>query len=303
MAAIVRANFPQALLPFVGDWAGQAFKEQEPVYAKVFETFNMDHAYQTDVMNYGASLMAQVGENQPFEFDTMAQTWQYTYTALKYVSGFLISEEEQEDSKHMDITKLRTKETTKAINATRETIASTILNNAFSSSYTYGDSVALISNAHVIGRGPNQSNRPSAYTDLSETALEQAIIDIKDIRDETGIRMQLKVKKLLVPKESVFEAHRILKSTLQYNTAENNANALADMNLIPEILSWNYLTDTDAWFLLLDSPFGLRYGVRRKQKLEGDNDFLTSAARFKFSFREVAGATNTLRCIYGSQGA
>jgi hypothetical protein len=302
MAAIVRANFPQSLLPFVGKWAGEAFKNQDTVYDKIFEVFAMDTAFEQDVMSAGSSIMPALGENQAVQFDTLNQHWTYWYTAYKCSSGFIISEEALDDSKYHKLGEFRTKETTKAINVTKETLAANVLNLAFSSSLTYGDGKALIDNAHPIYRGANISNRPSSYVDLSETALEQAVIDIKDIRDETGNRMQLKIEKLIVPKESVFEAHRILKSTLQYNTAENNANALKDMGLIPEILSWNYLTDADAWFLQLDAPEGLKWGNRGKTKIKEDNDFATSANRYKFSFRFAVGATNSARCIYGSQG-
>lgn len=303
MAAITRQNFPQALLPFVGDWIGQDYDSQDTVYNKVFNIFNMDHAFQQDVQNYGAGLMQEVGEQSPFQFDTMAQTWIYTYRALKYLTGFLISYEEMKDSKYMDITKLRSKETRKAVDATRETLASYVINNAFNSNVVYGDGVALISNAHPIGIGANQSNRPTNYVDLSESALEQAEIDIQDIRDERGIRMQNKIKGLLVPKELKFEAHRILSSDLRVATADNDANALKDLGIYGKTVVWNYLTDPDAWFVLLERDKGLRYGIREKLVTDSDNDFLTKAARFSAMIREVAGASDALRAIYGSQGA
>ncbi len=302
MSAIIRSNFPQSLLPFVGTWAGEAFKEQETIYDKIYEVFSMDTAYEQDVMSAGSGIMPSLGENQAVSFDTLNQHWTYWYTAYKYGSGFIISDEALDDSKYHELGKFRTKEQTKSINITKETLAANVLNLAFSSTLTYGDGKALIASDHPIYRGANISNRPASYTDLAETSLEQAVIDIKDIRDETGNRMQLKIKQLIVPKDLVFEAHRILKSTLQYNTAENNANALKDMGLIPKVQDWNYLSDSDAWYLQLDTAHGLRWGNRGKTKIKEDNHFDNDAHRYKFTFRAAVGATNSARCIYGSQG-
>ena len=137
-----------------GDWIGQDYEGKDVKYNKVFKVFQMDHAYHTDFQNYGAGLMQQVGENQPFQFDTMAQTWKYTYEALQYMTGFLISYRAMKDDKYLDLAKLRSKETRLVMDATREVLASNVINNAFSASYTYGDGVAIISNAHrrEIGR-------------------------------------------------------------------------------------------------------------------------------------------------------
>lgn len=302
MSAILRQNFPQSLLPFVGDWIGQDYKSKDTLYNKIFKVFNMDHAYHTDFMNYGAGVLRQVGENQPFDFDTMAQTWKYTYEALQYMTGFLISYRAMKDDKYLDLAKLRSKETRIAMDATREVLASYVINNAFNSSVTYGDGKTLISADHPIGIGPNQSNRPTNYVDFSEAAIEQANVDIAAIRNERGIRMQLKIKSLLIPQELEFEAHRVLKSDLRVDTPNNDTNAVKDLKIVPTIHVWNYLTDSDAWFLLLENEFGLRYGVREKPVFDSDNDFLTKAARFSVMMNECAGASDTLRSIYGSQG-
>ena len=303
MSAILRQNFPQSLLPFVGDWIGQDYEGKDLLYNKVFKVFQMDHAYHTDFMNYGAGLMQQVGENQPFNFDTMAQTWKYQYEALQYMTGFLISYRAMKDDKYLDLAELRSKETRLVMDATREVLASNILNNAFNSNVTYGDGQPLVSTAHPIGSGPAQSNRPTSYVDLSEAALEQAKVDIAAIKNERGIRIKRKIKSLLLPEELEFEAHRILKSPGQVYTADRNANALHDLKTIPEVLVWNYLTDPDAWYILLECPYGLRYGVREKPVFDSDNDFMTKSARFSVMMNECAGASDTLRSVYASQGA
>lgn len=304
MAAIVRQNFPAALLPFVGEWIGQDYKSQDTVYNKIFKVFDMDHAFHQDIQNYGAGPLRETGEQDPVQYDTMAQTWNYFYRALKFTNGFMISYEEMKDTKYMDITELKSKELRKGVDVTREILASTVLNNAFSSGTTYGDGVALISSAHPIGIGANQSNRPTTYVDISEAALEQASIDTKDIRNERGLRMDLKIKGLLIPKELEFETHRILKSTKRYDTANNDANAMNDKSTYgKEPIVWNYLSDPDAWFVLYECDHGLKYGVREKLKISSDNDFATDAALFKAVMRECVGASDTLRSIYGSQGA
>lgn len=304
MSAIIRQNFPQALLPFIGKFIGLKYEDKDSVYDKVFNVFKMDHAFEQDVQNYGAGLMNLTGEQDPIQFDTMAQTWIYTYTAVKYSTGFVISMEEMDDSKYLDIAKLRANEVAKSAKITTETICATVINNATNNAVTYGDGVSLLSPSHPIGIGPNLSNMPVNPVDLCEAALEQASIDISDYRNERNLRMEQKIKGLLLPKELRFESHRILKSDGRPYTADNDTNALKDLDVFSkDPIIWNYLNSPTAWYVLLENENGLKFGEREKLKLDADNDFVTKAARFSAIMRCVAGASDTYRAIYGTPGA
>lgn len=302
--AILSTNFPKGWLPFVGSWAAEAYKEQAKKYPEVFKEFNMTHRFEEDVMSYGAGLANIVGENEPFTMDRMGQAWSYIYRAYKYVNGFQISEEAIEDEKHHNLAKFRTKETAKSLNATVETVAADLINNAFDSGTTYGDGQPLISSSHFLSKSSETvANRPTNYSSMSETAIEQMWIDTQDYRDEANVRISAPIKALLIPTALHFEVARILESTKRFNTANNDANVLKDEGIIPKVICWNYLSDANAYFALLECEHGLKLGWRYKQKSSTDNDIHTGSMIFKFQTKFSVGVTDAYRAVYGSQGA
>ena len=78
------------------------------------------------------------------------------------------------------------------------------------------------------------------------------MIDFRDFRDGRNKRLNLKPSKIIVPPNLEWDAREILKSQLRSDTANNATNAFAgdEMNTAGlQIVVWDYLTDTDAWFL------------------------------------------------------
>src|SRR5690606_38345437 len=103
-----------------------------------------------------------------------------------------------------------------------------------------------------------QSNELATAADLSEAAIEDMIIQIMNAKNSRGLKIALLPKKLIVPPNEAFNATRILKSTLQSGTANNDVNAIRAMGLLPEGECVNhYLTDTDAWWIKTDCPHGV----------------------------------------------
>lgn len=144
---------------------------------------------------------------------------------------------------------------------------------------------------------------PSVACDLSEAALEQAVIDIAGFVNDRGLKVAILPKTLIIPKELIFEAERILKSVLQSDSADNNINALRNLNMFPGGAKVNhYLTDPDAWFIRTNCPDGMKYFERKADSFAMDNDFDTANAKFKASARYSFGNTDP-RGIYGSAGA
>ena len=129
------------------------------------------------------------------------------------------------------------------------------------------------------------------------------MIAIDGFVDDRGIPIMVKAERLIIPRQSQFIAHRILKSTLQSGTANNDANALRDMGALPGGMDVNvYLSDSDAWYLITNASDGLKHFVRRKLKRGTEGDFETGNMRYKASERYSFGWTDW-RGIYGSSGA
>jgi hypothetical protein len=100
-----------------------------------------------------------------------------------------------------------------------------------------------------------------------------------------------------------FEAHRILKSNLRVNSANNDANALKDMGKFSKGVTLNhYLTDADAWFIRTNAPHGMKRIVRDAPEFGTENDWDTENAKFKTRFREAYGWTD-YRGLFATPGA
>jgi phage major head subunit gpT-like protein len=178
-----------------------------------------------------------------------------------------------------------------------------VLNNGFSSSYPGGDGVSLFSTAHPLVSGGTNSNRPSVASDLNETSLEAAVIQIAAWTDERGLLIAAKPRKLIVPPALMFVAKRLLDTELRVGTADNDINALKQMGSIPEGYAVNhFLTDNNAWFLCTDVPNGLKHFVRTPLQNSMDGDFDTGNVRYKSRERYSFGWSDALG-MFGSPGS
>ena len=167
----------------------------------------------------------------------------------------------------------------------------------------YGDGQSLFSPNHPLISGGVNSNVPAVATDLNETALEDAVIQIAGWTDERGLLIAAKPRKLIIPPSLQFVATRILETELRVGTTDNDINALKNNGSIPEGYTINhFLTDTNAWFLTTDVPNGLKHFVRTPMQTGMDADFDTGNARYKARERYSFGVSDPLG-IYGSEGA
>lgn len=303
MSVINRNSFAKFLWPGINTSFGTSYKDHPLEWKSLgFEVFNDKKAYSEDVAISGFGLAQVKGEGEPITYDSAKQTYVTRYTPVVYALGFMVTREQYEDGQYnLGLDSARA--LSRSLIQTEEIVHADVLNNAFSSSYPGGDSVALVSNAHPsFSGGAVMSNRPSTYVDVSEAAFEQAVIDIGKYVDDRGLKIACRIKQLNIPIDLQFEVERILMSQGRVATADNDPNALRMMGSIPKVATGHYLTDTDAWFLVTDCPKGLRSYQRRGMEFGTDNDWETENAKFKATKRFVAGFTDW-RGVYGSEGA
>jgi hypothetical protein len=180
--------------------------------------------------------------------------------------------------------------------------AANVLNRAFNSSFTGGDGKELCATDHPTIFG-TVKNELSTAADLSETSIEQALIDINAFTDERGLKIAARGMKLIIPSDLQFTAQRIMNSDNRVGTADNDINAIKSMGMIPQgYVVNNYLTDTDAFFIITDVPNGLKYFERSPIKTSMEGDFDTGNVRYKARERYSFGFSD-FRGIFGSPGA
>ena len=302
--AISRAQLVKELEPGLNALFGLEYKQYADETKQIFVTESSDRAFEEEVMLSGFGDAAVKPEGQGVSFDTAQETYTARYTMETIALAFAITEEAIEDNLYDRLASRYTKALARSMASTKNTKGAAILNTGFTGSGnpTYGDGQVLLIAAHPTLSG-TQTNILSTASDLNETSLEQAMIDIAAFKDERGLKVAAKARKLIIPSALQFTAERLLKSQGRVGTADNDINALKNMNMIPEGYVVNhYLSDTDAWFVTTDVPNGLKHFDRAPLKTSMEGDFDTGNVRYKARERYVFGVSDW-RGIFGTPGA
>jgi hypothetical protein len=302
MAVITSGNHPKALWPGVKQWFGLSYDEHPLEFKKVFKTESSDKSYEEVVESSGFGLAPVKPEGSGISYDSHTQGPTTRYTNVVYGLGYIVTREEIEDNKYAEVSKGRSRALARSMRQTQEVVAANIFNRATDSNYVGGDGKELIATDHPTVNG-TQSNELATAADLSQAALEDLAIQIMNATDTRGLRIALMPRQLIVSPSDAFNAERILKSTLQSNTAENAVNAIKSRGVFPDgLMVWHYLTDTDAYFVKTDLNDGLKFFERRAVEFGKDNDFDTENAKAKATMRFAIG-WDEWRSVYGSAGA
>jgi hypothetical protein len=303
--AITRNQLVKELEPGLNALFGLEYNRYDNEHAEIFSMETSERAFEEEVMLTGFANAEIKQEGAPVVFDQATEAYTARYTHQTIALAFAITEEAIEDNLYDRLAARYTRALARSMSQTKQTIAANILNNGFSASYTGGDGVALLANNHPLTSGGTFRNILSTAADLSETSLEQSLIDIAAFVDERGLKVALQGRKLVIPKELQFTAERILKSPLTTTGtfAKNDINAMLNMGMIPEGYRVNhFLTDTNAFFIMTDAPNGLKEFVRAPIKTAIEGDFDTGNVRFKARERYSFGWSDP-RGIFGSAGA
>ena len=300
--AISRAQLVKELEPGLNALFGLEYKRYENEAAQIFDSESSDRAFEEEVMLSGFGTADVKPEGSGVQYDDAQETYTARYTMETVALAFALTEEAIEDNLYDRISSRYTKALARSMATSKQVKGANVLINATTAAYTGGDGATLVANDHPTLNG-NQSNRPTTYSDLSETSLEQALIDIAGYQDERGLKIAAQGMKMIIPKELEFTATRILKSQGRVGTADNDINALKSMGMVPQGYTVNhYLTDTNAWFIKTDVPNGMKHFVRAPLKTAMEGDFDTGNVRYKARERYSFGWSDW-RGVYGSQGA
>jgi phage major head subunit gpT-like protein len=300
---ISRAQLFKELLPGLNKLFGLEYARYAEEHAEIFTTETSDRSFEEEQKLSGFGAAPVKLEGQGIAYDTAQEAWTSRYVHETIAMGFAITEEAVEDNLYDQLSARYTKALARGMAYTKQMKAAAVLNNAFSSSYKGGDGVQLISNAHPLVSGATNTNQPAVASDINETALENAVIDIAAWTDERGLLIAARPLNLIIPPSLQFEATRILQTEQRVGTSDNDLNALKNNGAIPQGYRINhFLTDNDAWFLITDVPNGLKMFQRAPLKTGMDNDFDTGNARYKARERYSFGWSDPLG-IYGSPGA
>ncbi len=300
--AISRAQMLKQLLPGLNALFGLEYKKYEEEHTMIYEAESSERSFEEEVKLSGFGAAPVKAEGAGITYDSAQESYVARYTHETIAMGFSITEEAMEDNLYASLSARYTKALARSVAYTKQVKGAFPLNSGFGS-FTSGDGVALLSDAHPLVSGGTNANEPAVAADLNETSLEDAVINIAAWTDERGLLIACRPQKLIIPPALQFVATRLLETEQRVATADNDINALRNNGSIPEGYAVNhYLTDTDAWFLMTDCPDGLKHFTRVALETSMDGDFDTGNVRYKARERYSFGVSDPLG-IYGSPGA
>ena len=301
--AISRQQLAKELEPGLNALFGLEYQNYENQHTEIYEIENSDRAFEEEVMLSGFANAAVKAEGSAVTFDTANEAFTSRYTHETIALAFAITEEAIEDNLYDRIATRYTKALARSMAQTKQIKAANVLNNGFNSSFPGGDGKELFATDHPTQSAGTLANELSTSADLSETSLEQAMIDIAAFKDERGFKIAARGLKLIIPSELQFTAERILRSPARVGTADNDLNALSSKGMLPQgYVVNNYLTDTDAFFIKTDIPNGMKMFNRANLKTAMEGDFDTGNVRYKARERYSFGFSDW-RGMFGSPGA
>jgi len=221
-----------------------------------------------------------------------------TYRHKKYAKGFKVSEELYEDDMY-NVMKKKPAALARAARRTAEYYASSVLNNAFTSTVLGGDGEELCSTSHDRADGGTaQSNASASGITLTEPNLETADLAMRSQLDDRGMKIMAKADTLLVPAALEKEARIICDSTMRSGTADNDVNTYRGRF---QVKAWDYLTSSTAWYLLDSGQHEMHWFWRIRPEFKQDTAFDSGMALFKVRARFSYGFSDW-RGVWGSKG-
>jgi hypothetical protein len=228
-----------------------------PVEYTAFYNINVSKkATITDFNLTGLGSLRLKGEGENIIYDDIIPGNQKTYTPVRFALGYKVTQEVIDHELYGQVEKIERGLVKSAVDL-QETIGALLINNRFGTTNADGftstgfDGLALFSTAHTrLDGGAVQRNKPSTDVDLGVTALQNALIDIDNLKDDRGRPIKVNPQLLIVSPEDRFTAEELLQSEYKPGTANNEINALKGKL---SFMVSHYKNDTDAFAIKCDT--------------------------------------------------
>jgi len=290
-----RANFGDLLEPgFRQIFFGQ-YSQLPTVYDKIFRVNSSSKQQEYDSSVSGFGQLVETSEGAPITYEDPIQGYDKSYVHKKYTKGFKVTREMYEDDQYGIMAKMP-KALAQATVRTVESLTADIFDNAFTSG-TGGDAKYLCATDHPRTDGGTAQDNSHTYT-ISETYLESALVAMRGTLDDKGQKILVRPNLMLVPKELEKEANILMKSTGRVTTNYNDINPYQGRL---DVLVWDYLDNTQAWYVIDTGLHQLNYFWRVKPEFAQDESFDTDAALYKTRCRFSYGWSDW-RGVWGSTG-
>jgi hypothetical protein len=278
------------------------YDQRKDEWQQVFrEQKGIPRNYHEEPVLYGFGAAPELPDGMAVSYQSGGVLFIKRYLYKVYGLAFALTKVLVEDGDHIRIGSTYAKHLAQSLIETKETLCANIINRAFNGAYVGGDGVSLINANHPIVNGvfSNQLTTPAV---LSQTSLEQLLIQIRNAVDNNGKRIRLMPKQIVCGPSNVFQAETLLKSVLRPGTADNNINPVKSMGLLSEgQANMSRITSTTFWGIQTDAPEGLKLLMRRSLEKSMEGDFESDSTKYKATERYDVGWTDP-RSLYASAG-
>jgi hypothetical protein len=295
-------DFRSIVEPILNEAFDGVYDQRADEWKQVFrEERGIPRNYHEEPVLFGFGAAPELPDGTAVTYQSGGVLFIKRYQYKVYGLAFALTKVLVEDGDHIRIGQTYAKHLAQSLVETKETNSANILNRAFNGAYVGGDGKSLVATDHPIING-SFSNQLSTAAALSQTSLEQILIQIRNAVDNNGKRIRLNPEKLVVSPSNVFQAEVLLKSVLRTGTGNNDINPVKSMGLLSGgQANLSRLTSTTAWWVETDAPEGLKLMMRRSLEKSMEGDFETDSMRFKSTERYDIGWTDP-RGVYGTAG-
>lgn len=303
MATPMRStDFRSVVEPILNEVFDGVYDQRADEWKMVFrEQKGIPRNYHEEPVLYGFGAAPELPDGMAVSYQSGGVLFLQRYLYKVYGLAFSLTKVLVEDGDHIRIGQTYSKHLAQSLIETKETLGANILNRAFNGAFAGGDGVSLVATNHPIATG-TFSNQLSTAANLSQTSLEQLLIQIRNAVDNNGKRIRLTPKKIVSGPSNVFQAEVLLKSALRAGTANNDVNPVKSMGLLDGgQANLSRITSTTAWWVQTDAPEGLKLAMRRGLEKSMEGDFETDSMRYKATERYAFGWTDP-RGVYGTAG-
>lgn len=297
--AATAAEFAAFLEPKLSNIWHDAYPAYESKYAQIFNIRDMKKNTITDAKLAGFGSLQDQPDGDDITFDNPIAPVEKSYTYAVRGLAYRVHERLWRNDLYGEVERFES-DLMDAARDDVETAAFSVLNNAFGTTNTGFDGLALISTAHTrLDGGATQRNAPSTDEALSVSALHNGLITIRKWKNDRGRPRQHKAKRLILPPDLMITGYEIMDSALHPETANNTKNVINRFGLDTPLVA-EYLTSTTAWFLLCDKHdmnFFWRFRPESGMRTKWETESIDRKVRqgYTYGFGDWLG-------IYGTDG-
>ena len=305
MSAPMRSTDFRAIVePILNQYFDGIYDLRKDEWKQVFQEIYtpIKRSYFEEPVGYGFGAAPELPDGMPVTYQQGGILFTKRYNYKVFGLAFALTKVLVDDGDHISIGSTFSKHLAQSLTETKETRTANVINRAYNSSYLGGDGKVLGASDHPIVGG-SFSNILATPAALSQTSLEQLLIQVRKAVDNNGKKIRLTPEKLVISPDNTFQAEVLLKSVLRSGTANNDINPVKSMgSLSAEAAVLSRMTSTTQWGIKTDAPEGLKLIVRTKLEKGMEGDWDTNSVKYKATERYIEGWTDP-RCFYSTAGA